>query len=242
MKILPILAIIAGTAAMVALVLHFGAGAVWQALEAVGWPGYGAVVLIHAVLIAVMGLAWAALLPGTRWWVPVWGRFVRDSGSEVLPLSQVGGYLLGTRAVALFGVPATRGAASSIVDVTLEFIGQLAYTALALVWLLHLNSGVIDPRAVLLGLAVASCLAVVFVLVQRRGLVHIDRIARILGSGWAERTAAGAGALHRALDSIYRHRSGIWTSFLLHFGCWVASAAELWVALRLPAQRYRSAR
>jgi len=232
MRIVSILAIVAGIAAMVALVVHFGASQVWQALLAVGWLGFIAIVLIHTALIGVMGLAWAALLPGTRWWVAIWGRFVRDSGSEVLPLSQVGGYVLGTRAVALFGVPATRGAASTIVDVTLEFVGQLGYTALGLLWLLHLNSQAVDPRAVLIGLAVASCLALAFVVVQRRGIVHIDRIARILGRGWAERTAAGAAALHAALDGIYRHRSGIWVSFLLHFGCWVASAAELWVALR----------
>lgn len=232
MKILPILAVAAGIAAMAALVLHFGVGAVWSALLAVGWLGFASVVLLHLALMVAMGLAWYALLPGTRPWVAIWGRFVRDSGSEVLPLSQVGGYVLGTRAVALFGVPATRGAASTIVDVTLEFVGQLAYTALGLLWLLHLNSQAIDPRAVLLGLAFASCLALAFVMVQRRGIAQIDRIARILGRGWADRTAAGAAALHRALEAIYRHRSGIWVSFLVHFGCWVASAAEVWVALR----------
>jgi putative membrane protein len=100
-------------------------------------------------------------------------------------------------------------------------------------WLLHLNAGTIDPRAVVVGLALASCLALGFVMVQRRGIVHIDRIARILGRGWAARTAAGAALLHAALESIYRYRSGIWASFLLHFGCWVVSAAEMWVALRL---------
>ena len=34
-------------------------------------------------------------------WVAMWGRLVRDSGSEALPLSQVGGYVLGARALAL---------------------------------------------------------------------------------------------------------------------------------------------
>jgi len=40
------------------------------------------------------------------------GRLVRDAGSEVLPLSQVGGYLLGARAIAFVGVPGTMAAAS----------------------------------------------------------------------------------------------------------------------------------
>lgn len=231
MRVVPILLIVAGIAAMAALVLHFGAGAVGAALLAVGFGGFATVVAIHTALIALMGLAWGALLPGARAWVTVWGRFVRDAGSEVLPLSQVGGYVLGTRAVALAGVPATQGAASTIVDVTLEFVGQLAYVALGLVWLLHLHTDGIAPQFVVLGLAVASCLAVAFIVAQRHGMRYVDRIARILGQGWAEKTAAGAAALHQALEAIYRRPAGIWTSILLHLACWIASASEVWVAL-----------
>jgi putative membrane protein len=161
---------------------------------------------------------------------------VRDSGSEVLPLSQVGGYVLGTRAIALAGVPATRGTASTIVDVTLEFVGQLAYTALGLVWLLHLQAHGVPPQIVVLGLVVASCLALGFIVVQRRGIRYIDRIARFLGEGWAERTAAGATALHQALEAIYRRRARVRLSFLLHFACWIASASEIWVALYFAGQ------
>jgi putative membrane protein len=236
MRLLPVALIAAGIVAMAALVTHFGAGQVAAALVAVGWLGFAAVTLIHTALIALMGLAWSALLPGTRWWVAIWGRFVRDSGSEVLPLSQVGGYVLGTRALALAGVPATRGAASTIVDVTLEFVGQLGYIALGLLWLLHLHAEGIATGAVVLGLVGASGLAVAFIAVQRRGIRYIDRIASILGQGWAERTAAGAAALHDALAAIYRRRGGVWLSFLLHFLCWIVSASEIWVALRFAGQ------
>ena len=55
--------------------------------------------------IAVMGIAWGVLMPGIRMWVPIWGRLVRDAGSELLPFSQVGGYVLGARAITLAGVP-----------------------------------------------------------------------------------------------------------------------------------------
>jgi glycosyltransferase 2 family protein len=231
MRYFPLLAVIAGISAMVALVWRLGAAAVLHSLVAIGTLGFVEVCLIHAALIAVMGLAWYALLPGTRPWVAIWGRFVRDAGSEVLPLSQVGGYVLGTRAIALCGVPATRGAASTIVDVTLEFVGQLGYVALGLAWLVHLHAETIPPWIVAAGLAVACGLAAVFVIVQRHGVRNVYRIARILGRGWAEKTAAGAATLHEALDAIYRHRGGVWASLLLHFLCWVASASEVWVAL-----------
>jgi putative membrane protein len=231
MKALSLVLVAAGIAAMVALVVHFGAAEVGSALVAVGVAGFAGVTLIHVALTALMGLAWAALLPGARLWIAVWGRFVRDSGSEVLPLSQVGGYVLGTRAVALAGIPATRGAASTIVDVTLEFVSQLAYTALGLLWLLHLRMDVISPGLVMGGLAVASGLAFGFIVAQRRGVRYIDRMAQFLGQGWAEKTAAGAAALHQALEAIYRRPGRVWLSTLLHLACWIASAGEISAAL-----------
>ncbi len=233
MKALPILVAIAGVAAMAALVGYFGAGAVLRSLLAVGVAGFVAICAIHLVLIALMGLAWRALLPGAHSGTLIWARLVRDSGSEALPLSQVGGYVLGARALALAGVPVTLAAASTIVDVTLEFVAQLAYTALGLAWLVRLQPESRAAIPVLLGLGVAALAVTIFVLVQRRGVEFFDRIARYLGRGWAERGAAGAAVLHAALAGIYRRRGGLWANFALHLACWIASAAEVWLALRL---------
>jgi uncharacterized membrane protein YbhN (UPF0104 family) len=61
----------------------------------------------------------------------------------------------------------------------------------------------------------------------------MDRIARALGKGWVERTAAGAAALDEALAETYRHRGRLAWSCFLHLACWVASAAEAWVVLGL---------
>ena len=132
MKLFSVLAAVVGLSLIAALVFHFGPQAVTRSLIAVGWTGFAAVCSIHLALIAVMGIAWGVLMPGTSLWVPVWGRLVRDSGSELLPLSQIGGYVLGARAVALAGVAGTTATASTIADVTLELFGQLAYTALGL--------------------------------------------------------------------------------------------------------------
>ncbi len=233
MKALPILVAIFGVAAMAVLVGYFGAGAVMRSLLAVGGAGFVAVCVIHLVLIGVMGLAWRALLPGAPAAKVMWARLVRDSGSEALPLSQVGGYVLGARALTLAGVSGTVAAASTIVDVTLEFIAQLAYTALGLALLVQLQPETQAAAPVLIGLAVAAAAAAAFVIVQRRGYDLVDRIAQAIGRGWAERSAAGAAALHAALTSIYRRPGGLWASFALHLFCWIASAAEVWLALRL---------
>jgi putative membrane protein len=236
MKALPILAAIVGVAAIAALVGYFGAGAVMRSLLAVGGAGFVAICAMHLALIGAMGLAWRALLPGSSVATLIWARLVRDAGSEALPLSQVGGYVLGARALALAGVPGTLAAASTIVDVTLEFVAQLAYTALGVAWLVRLQPDSVVATPVLLGLALAALAATSFILVQRRGIDFFDRIARYLGRGWGERSAAGAAALHAALADIYRRRRGLWASGALHLVCWIASAAEVWLALRLAGE------
>ena len=236
MKALPILAAVLGIGVMLALVGYFGAGAVIRSLVAVGGLGFAAICAIHLALMIVMGFAWRVLMPGIPSWVAIWGRLVRDSGSEVLPLSQVGGYVLGARALALAGVTGTAAAASTIVDVTFEFVAQVAYTALGLALLLQLQPGSAAATPVIVGLVVAVAAAVAFLIVQRHGFDYFERIARILGRGWAERSAAGAAALHGALRGIYRRPVALWLCFALHLACWIASAAEAWLVLRLAGE------
>jgi putative membrane protein len=231
-KLFAVLAALVGLAVMTALVAYFGVAAVIQPLIAIGWAGLATICAIHLALLGAMGVAWAALLPGTSLWVLVWGRFVRDSGSELLPLSQVGGYVLGARAVTLAGVAAIAATASTIVDVTLELFGQLGYTALGLACLVFLDPHAVIAAPVTAGLAAAGLLAIGFVVFQRRGFELLDRFARMLGRGWTDRTAAGAAALHMALAGIYRRRARVFSSLALHLACWIASTLEAWIALR----------
>jgi glycosyltransferase 2 family protein len=230
-RLVSILAATAGLAVLGVLVVHFGAESVTRSLLAVGWRGFGTICLIHSALIAIMGLAWWVLMPEPGPWVFIWGRLIRDSGSELLPFSQVGGYVLGARAVAVAGVPGIIGAASTIVDVSLEFISQIAFTMLGLLWLIRLrpDPDVLIPVAV--GVAVASILGTGLLIAQRQGFGLLDRFAGTLGRQWTDRTAAGAAALHAIIHAIYRRRTGVCASFTLHLGCWVAATFEAWLAL-----------
>jgi len=225
-------AVIAGVALIGVLVVYFGAAAVIRSLLAVGWAGFGTICLVHVVLIAVMGVGWWVLLPGTSLWISIWGRLVRDAASEVLPLSQVGGYLLGARAIALAGVPGSAAAASTIVDVTLEFLAQIAFTALSLVWLVRLRPDVWIEVPVVIGLAAAIILAAGLLFAQRYGFDLFGRFAGTIGRGLADRTAAGAATLHAAIARVYNGRAGLYTSFVLHLVCWIAATAEAWLALK----------
>jgi glycosyltransferase 2 family protein len=231
-RLLSVLAAMAGLTLIGLLVGYFGADAVIRSLLAVGWTGFIAVCLIHLILMAAMGVAWWALLPGTRLWIPVWGRLVRDGASEVLPLSQVGGYVLGARAVAFAGVPGTQAAASTIVDVSLEFATQIAFTGLALGWLLRLKPDAPVVVPVALGLAAAAILAAGLFVAQRRGFNLVGRLAGAVGRDWLDRTAAGAATLHAAIIAIYRRRTRLSANFFIHLACWVTATTEAWLALR----------
>ena len=157
-----------------------------------------------------MGVAWGALLPEAHPAASIWARLVRDSASEVLPLSQVGGYVMGARALALGGVAGGPAAASTIVDVTLEFFAQLVFTAIGLLWLLHLAPKAPAALPVMLGLAVAVFLASGCLFAQQRGFAAWQRIAEALSRDWAQRTAAGAASLHAAIVGIYGRNAGVW--------------------------------
>lgn len=233
MKLASILAAIAGVAVTALLVAWFGAGAVLHAIRAVGIAGFVAICAVNFALSIPLGLAWKALLPDVAAPKAVWARLVRDSVAEALPLSQVGGYVAGARALSLTGASWSVAAASTIVDVTLEFFAQLPYTALGLALFVYLQPDTRLAPPILVGLLIAASAATAFVAVQHRGFRYLDRIGGILGVGWAERGGAGAAALHAELTGIYRRRIGLMVNFALHFACWVASAIQLWLVLWL---------
>ena len=222
----------AGLALIGILIGYFGADTVIRSLLAVGWAGFVTICLIHLTLMALMGVAWWVLLSGTRLWISIWGRLLRDASSEVLPFSQLGGYLLGARAIVFAGVPGAAAAASTIVDVSLEFVAQIAFTGLALLWLIWLRPGTSVAVPVTIGLAAAGILAAGLLVAQRRGFGLIDRLAGLRGRDWLERTAAGAAALDAAIAAIYRRRLRLCASFVLHLVCWIAATIEAWLALR----------
>ena len=104
-------------------------------MQRVGLGDFALIVGWQLVLFVVLG--W----PGTRScrrarrrrpWVFVWGRMVRDASANCLPFSQVGGFVFGARAATLHGISWSLATASTVVDVTAEFLAQLAFTGIGL--------------------------------------------------------------------------------------------------------------
>ncbi len=151
----------------------------------------------------------------------------------MLPLSQLGGYVLGARAAILTGVPAGMAFASTIVDVTLELLGQIAYTALGIGLLMSLRPQFAMAWPVIGGLGGALAATVAFVMVQRHGLARLEHLQAGLAGRWLSTMTTGAGPLYRAIQEIYRRPRGLWAGWALHLAAWIALAGEAWLALHL---------
>jgi len=110
------------------LVLHVGVDVVLSAIAGVGIGGFLLLCGYGLFMFALLGAGWfvldsAARLSEIGWFI--WGRAVRDSAGEVLPFSQLGGFVIGARAVSLRGVPASVAFASTASSLRLPccFIG-----------------------------------------------------------------------------------------------------------------------
>jgi putative membrane protein len=234
MKALTLLFAIGGLTVGTGLVAYFGFSEVVHALFTVRWTGFLIIVVFHLALTAVLGVCWYLLASQSAPLIAfVFGRFVRDSGAEILPLSQVGGYVMAARAAVLLGLPGAVAIASTIVDLTLEMIAQLGYTALGLGILSaqRPNDHLIAWAAP--GIVLAILAAIVFILVQRHGFPVMESTLRRVRHRWAEGVAIQLAPIQRVIHEIYRRPSALWSAGFLHFFMWVASSLEAWIALRL---------
>jgi glycosyltransferase 2 family protein len=236
MKIVASIAALLGASAAALLVSHYGLGAVGAALASVGWAGFLGIVSIQFATAATCGIAWFVLLPPhdrPPLWIFVWLRLLRNAGSDVLPLSQLAGIVLGVRSATLAGLSSNMSAASTVVDVTMELLSQLAYTGIAATLLVSLSaqSRLITPVAV--GLGFAAIVAVLCILAQRRAFPLLKRLAHVLAKKWASVAINGVTVVQAGIDAIYCQRPRLFTAFSLHLLAWIAEAGGIWLALRI---------
>ncbi|HLJ20419.1 MAG TPA: lysylphosphatidylglycerol synthase domain-containing protein, partial [Stellaceae bacterium] len=226
--------LLAGLALGVALVVWAGAGAVFGAALATGVSGILAITIFNVLPIAVCGIAWRALVepaPRRGALLMIFARFLRSSVSELVP---IGGELLAIRAMTLHGIGTGAAGAATVVDLTLEFLSQLAFTAMGLALLVL--DGRDDGLALwsVLGLGVAALAALAFLLVQRGGLFHwLERLPHRLAAHAPWARLPELVGLHAEVQAIYRRPRALLGGFLWHCLGWVVGAGEAWLALWL---------
>jgi putative membrane protein len=227
---------VAGVLIIVALVGYFGFDNVTAAVGRVGWFGFGLLVGLQLLLFVVLGLAWDVIVPprdARRPWVLVWGRMVRDASANCLPFSQVGGFVFGARAITLHGVQWSTATASTVVDVTAEFLAQIAFAGIGLGILLARapNSDVAVPVEIGIGLAVLACFG--FFWAQRGAASVFSRLGRRIAARWFANAEERVAVVQAEMSLIYGHTGRLICSFFVHLLGWLGTGMAGWLAYRV---------
>jgi putative membrane protein len=235
-RALSFLLALVGLSVSVALVAWYGFSGIVAAVASAGWGGFAIIIAWQLALFCVLGLAWDAIIPPReqrRPWVPIWGRMVRDASANCLPFSQVGGFIFGARAVTLHGFSWPLATASTVVDVTAEFLAQLAFTCIGLGILLARapRSELAVPVEVGLGLAVMAGFA--FIWLQHGAADLFARLGRRIAGRWFDNANDRMQVLQAELALIYGHTLRLGIGFSLHLLGWLGTGVAGWIAYRL---------
>lgn len=191
-------------------------------------------VLLHLTQLLLGGIAWRGLFSGARPGVAVFHRLriVREGIDSLLPVAQIGGEIVGARLLARRGIALSQAGASVVVDVTIEFLTQLAFLAAGLCALAWLSR---DGAGSWLGVAFAVAgLLAALVLTQRFGLLRLlERVMRAIAARWPALAGASLDGLHAAAVGFYRRPAALLQSVALHLLAWVLGSLETWVVLNL---------
>lgn len=235
MKKLSVALALLGILAATLLVALFGFGRVVDGIAQVGWSEFAVILLWQLVLFVILGLAWDSIVPqhpARRIWVLVWGRMVRDCSTNVLPFAQVGGFVFGARAVTLHGVSWELATASTVVDVTAEFLAELAFTGIGLAILLARAPDSTLAVPVEVGLAVAIIGAIGLVWAQRGAAPLFARVSERIVGRWFADARDRIDVLKSEMSLIYEHTFRLAVGFTMHLLGWIGTGVAGWIAYR----------
>jgi putative membrane protein len=226
---------LAGLALATGLILHFGWRQVSDEALGAGWRGVAALIAIYFVCLVLCALAWRVVVldaPRSAAIACLWGRWLRESVGNLLPLVPTAGELAGARELTFHGVRPGMAGASAVVDLTLELVSQIAFTAsgLTLFFLRYQDREI--GGWIIIGLALSVSATTGFILAQQLGLFRLlERLTESLDLKWAWNSLPDREGVHGSIQKIYRHRRRVLAGTALHLAGWFIGAAEAWVAL-----------
>ena len=229
-----IAAFVAGLAVLAALAMYAGAGSVARAFATLGISGLLIIVLVHLPVEALMGWAWWMIgrdLPGAARRKFISARFVRDAAAETLPFSQLGGFVLGVRALHLGRVGAIGGAVSMSVDLVMELWSKLVYFVVGLLALLALVPGIRLWNSLFIAFAVSAIVFAAPFVLRGRLRRWLEASSLAVARRWPS-----LGAQEDAksfFDRLFADRTRLVSGFVIHLVCWFLGAFEAWVVFHL---------
>jgi putative membrane protein len=229
------LATLAGLAAAIWAMDDVGFRGLLHAIDRIGWIGFLAFCVASLVLSLILGAAWWVSMPGQpAGHLPLfaWARIAREGANDLLPFSQVGGLIVGARALTRHGLPQARTYAAMVVDLTTEMASQAAITlfgvaALASI-LINGNRHAVGPAA-WIGVGVSIAITAAFILLQRPML----KLAGGLAQKMLPNAPIAFDRLHEELSAIYAQKGAVVMSFLLNLAGWLYAALLASMALAM---------
>ena len=194
----------------------------------------GLVVLAHLGQVGCSAVAWSLVIREQR---PSLGvvarlRWIRESISNLLPMTQIGGEVVAMRLLAMRGIDTGRGTASILIDVTLEFVMQVPFTLCGLLLFLARESDTPAAGALIGATVVLSTIALAFVLAQRGGLwLRVETVLERIAERLSVMQTVRAPGLHAAITATYADRRTVLRSCCWHLASWFAGAGEIWLAM-----------
>lgn len=236
MRIAVRIALAAGLALLIALVMHEGSAILIPLARA------GRVLLwlvpLHALPIFLDMLGWRVLIArwsesraGTLFWIAT----VREGINRLLPAANIGGEIVGIRLLAERGVDGVVSAASVTTEVVLTVVSQYLFVALGVACLLRITDTVQFVDDVLIGLASSLPVVVILAVLLRYGSIfeRMERLAvRVLGEQALSFIAGQSANLDKAIRELCADRPRLLTTIAWQVTGMVAGSLETWLALR----------
>ena len=236
MRIAVRIALVAGLALLIALIVHEGS-AIFIPLARAGrvllW-----LVPLHALPLFLDSLGWRALIArwresriGTLFWIAA----VREGVDRLLPAANIGGALVGIRLLAERGIDGVISAASVTTETLLTIVSQYVFVMIGVLCLLRLTDTVQFVDDVLIGLAASLPLVVLLAVLLRYGSVfeRMERLAvRFLGEDKLSFLAGQSANLDAAIRELCGDPSRLLTTLAWQVTGMVSGSLETWLAMR----------
>lgn len=224
-----------GICLLIAILIYFGIGDVFKALEAAG-AGLFLVAASHIAPLFLDSVAWRLLFIGQK--VPglallIKARWIGESINSLLPAAQIGGDLVRARMLAVRGYPVSEAGASVLVEITIALVTQLVFSLVGIGGLIYLGNKNLVKQAVV-AVAALSLGALGFFAVQKRGIWTklLGIMSVVLSKEKLEGLAPNAKALDDAITALYSNKSVIIKSSIWRLLGWFSGATEVWLALK----------
>ena len=230
LKLLSLALLVLGVTGATLLIGWYGLDPILAAILSVGRDGFAAYCAWQVATFAILGVAWRAIAPkGSKVGHFIWGRMVRDAGASCLPFSQVGGFVMGARAVKLCGVPTAVATISTAVDLTAEFVAEILFLIIGLmIWLAKAQDlNLMLPIGA--GLAASVLAGVLAIRLQSKSAALLVKFGRRMIGQFFTSDRIG----DEELSEMYSHTGRLALGTFWHLLGWVAKGGGNWIAFQL---------